>query len=40
MTNADIVERIQSDLGFSKKEAAVLVESVLSIMKFTLESGE
>jgi len=40
MTKADLAERIYSELGFTKKEATELVESVLSIMKSTLESGE
>ena len=40
MTKADIVERINSELGFSKKEALDLLEGVISIMKTTLESGE
>lgn len=40
MTKADIAERIQSQLGFTKKEASELLEGVLSIMKSTLESGE
>lgn len=40
MTKADIVERIHSKIGFSKKESSVMLESVFSIMKSTLESGE
>ena len=40
MTKADITERIHSELGFSKKESIELLESVLSLMKSTLESGE
>jgi integration host factor subunit alpha len=40
VTKADIVERINSELGFSKKESLDLLESVISIMKTTLESGE
>jgi len=40
MTKADIAERIQSELGCTRNEAADLLESVLSIMKETLESGE
>lgn len=40
MTKADIVERIQQTIGGKKKEAADLVETVFSIMKGTLESGE
>lgn len=40
MTKADIVERIHEKIGFSKKESAELVESLFSIMKGTLETGE
>ncbi len=40
MTKADIVEQIQTNTGFTKKEAAEMLESVLSIMKTTLETGE
>ncbi len=40
MTKADIAERINSELGFSKKESSDLLEGVISIMKTTLESGE
>lgn len=40
MTKADIVERIQTKIGFTKKESAEMLESVLSIMKTTLETGE
>lgn len=40
MTKADICERISSNIGISKKEAAEMVEVVFDIMKNTLESGE
>ncbi len=40
MTKVDIVERINSELGFSKKEALDLLEGVITIVKTTLESGE
>lgn len=40
MTKADIVERVHQRIGFSKKESVDLVESVFSVMKNTLESGE
>jgi len=40
MTKADITEKIYSQLGFSKKESSDLLESILSIMKSTLEDGE
>ena len=40
MTKADIAERINLELVFSKKESLDLLESVISIMKTTLKSGE
>jgi len=40
MTKADIVERIYKEAGFSKKEAADLVDLVFKIIKDTLAKGE
>ncbi len=40
MTKADIVERIYERVGFSKKEAAEVVESIFETMKTRLEAGE
>ncbi len=40
MTKADIVERIYKEAGFSKKEAAELVDLVFSTIKDTLAKGE
>ena len=40
MTKADIAEKIQAEIGLTKKEAAEMMEAVFSIMKNTLESGE
>ncbi|OGP94841.1 MAG: integration host factor subunit alpha [Deltaproteobacteria bacterium RBG_16_54_18] len=40
MTKAEIVERVYERVGFSKKEAADIVELVFDLMKETLESGE
>lgn len=40
MTKADIVEAIYEKVGFSKKEAADLVETVFETIKETLETGE
>ena len=40
MTKADIVERIYTRVGFSKKEAADVVESIFEVIKGRLESGE
>jgi integration host factor subunit alpha len=40
MTKADIVERIYKEAGFSKKEAAELVDMVFKIIKDTLSKGE
>ena len=40
MTKADIFEKVQAGIGMTKKESAEMVETVFSIMKSTLESGE
>jgi integration host factor subunit alpha len=40
VTKAEIVEQIYERVGFSKKEAAELVEKVFEIMKETLAEGE
>jgi len=40
MTKADIFEKVSENLGYTKKESADLVESVLALMKSTLESGQ
>ncbi len=40
MTKADIVDRIISATGLPDREAKELLESILSIMKGTLVSGE
>ncbi len=40
MTKADIVERIYEKVGFSKKEATDVVESIFEIIKARLENGE
>lgn len=40
MTKADIVENVQEKIGGTRLECAALVESVLSIIKDTLETGE
>ncbi|MCH7600127.1 MAG: integration host factor subunit alpha [Myxococcales bacterium] len=40
MTKAEIVEQIYERVGFSKKEAAELVEKVFDIIKETLAQGE
>jgi integration host factor subunit alpha len=40
MTKADIVERIYEKVGFSKKEATDVVESIFEMMKGHLERGE
>lgn len=40
MTKSDIVEKIHSKTGLNKKESSLLLESVLDILKDTLESGE
>ena len=41
MTKADIIENVSEHVGgFSKKDAAQIVEAVFDIIKKTLESGE
>jgi integration host factor subunit alpha len=40
MTKAEIVERIYERVGFSKKEATEVVESIFEIIKSRLERGE
>jgi len=40
MTKADIVESIHQKVGFSKKEAADLVELVFDTIKETLAKGD
>ncbi len=40
MTKADIVERIYEKVGFSKKEASEVVESIFEIIKARLELGD
>jgi integration host factor subunit alpha len=41
MTKADLIDRVCDRVGgFSKKEAADLVEHVFDVMKVTLETGE
>ena len=40
MTKADIVEHIYEKVGFSKKEATDVVESIFEIIKGHLEEGE
>lgn len=40
LTKADIVERVYKEAGFSKKEAAELVDLVFNVIKDTLARGE
>ena len=40
MTKAEIVEHIYERVGFSKKEAAEVVESIFEVIKTRLEQGE
>lgn len=40
MTKNDIVERIYERVGFSKKEASEVVESIFETIKGRLERGE
>jgi len=40
MTKGDIVERIYEKVGFSKKEANDVVESIFEIIKLRLQDGQ
>ncbi|HRR40918.1 MAG TPA: integration host factor subunit alpha [Syntrophales bacterium] len=40
MTKVDIIQNVYDRLGFSKKDAARIVESIFDIMKERLEKGE
>ena len=40
LTKADIVETVNKELGFPKNQGVSLVETLLDIVKGTLESGE
>jgi integration host factor subunit alpha len=40
MTKADLIERIQANTGFTKKESADMLATVFSGMKCSLEDGE
>jgi integration host factor subunit alpha len=39
LTKADIVERIHEKVGFSKKEASEVVDSIFEVIKLQLERG-
>ncbi len=40
ITKADIIDSIYNHSGFQKRDATIIVESLLEIIKGTLESGE
>lgn len=40
LTKTDIVESVQTNLGFTKHQSIELVESLIEITKSKLESGE
>ena len=40
LTKDDIVEAVAEQVGFSKKQSVELVETLLELIKKTLESGE
>ncbi|GFE56733.1 integration host factor subunit alpha [Geobacter sp. AOG1] len=40
MTKADLVDKIHAVVGYSIKESVDILETVLSLMKDTLEKGE
>ena len=40
LTKADIIEAVQTEIGFTRHQSTEIVESLLELIKFTLESGE
>ena len=40
MTKADIIDAICDEIGFSKRESVRIAETMLDIIKETLENGE
>ena len=40
LTKADIIDAICEEIGFSKRESAKITETMLDIIKETLERGE
>lgn len=40
LTKAHLVDAIQNEIGFSRKQSSELVESLLEIIKNSLENGE
>jgi integration host factor subunit alpha len=40
LTNADIIQNINQQLGFSQKNSTELVEQLIETIKSTLASGE
>jgi len=40
LTKHVLVEKLQSDLGFPRNQSVEIVESILEIIKSTLESGD
>ncbi len=40
LTKKDIIEQVYNQLGFPKNQTVEIVESLLEIIKSTLESGE
>lgn len=40
MTKADLVERTFEKVGYSKKDVADVIDSILETVKVTLENGE
>ena len=40
MTKADLAEKIHTNTGLSRKDSAVMMESVFELIKVSLEAGE
>ena len=40
LTKADLIETVNKEIGFPKRQSQALIETLLEIIKSTLESGE
>ena len=40
LTKADIVDAVQTQIGFTKNQSTDIVESLIELIKTTLETGE
>ena len=40
LTKSDIIEKIQTEMGYQKKDAITTIEALLELIKASLENGE